>query len=173
MGTGHQSNITLNAGKVVCRLIAACKGWEYRSKLVNNMAAGGYEKQFQSATDGSSWLSRNPESVRKYKNDPLCSFIFTVNAYYNLFCGMLRMNRQENAGKIPMTLPVLFVAGKEDPVGNSGKGVEKVCQAYRNRGMNHVEIKMYAGARHEILNEYGKEQAYEDILNWLEKRICK
>lgn len=168
MGTGDQPNLILGAGKMVCKVIAAFKGWEYRSKLVDSMAAGGYDKQVKG--EGESWLSRNPANVAKYKDDPLSGYMFTVNAYYHMFSGMARMNKQEKAGKVPKALPIFFVAGAEDPVGNCGKAVENVYNRYRKCGMKDVSMKLYDNDRHEILNEDDREQVYQDILSWLEKR---
>ena len=62
MGTGEQPSLVVNAGKLVCKIIAAIKGWDYRSKFVNNLAVGAYEKKL-----GAAWLSKNPENVKKYQ----------------------------------------------------------------------------------------------------------
>ena len=51
-----------------------------------------YNKAFEKETDGSNWLSRNPENVKKYRHDLLCGYMFTVNAYYHMFSGMIKMN---------------------------------------------------------------------------------
>lgn len=165
MGTGEQPNLILAAGKMVCKVIAAVKGWNYRSKFVNSLAVGAYEKKM-----GSAWLSRNPENVKKYGEDPLCGFIFTVNAYYHMFSGMEKMNQQEKEEKTLKSLPMFFVAGKEDPVGNYGKGVETVYGRYKAAGYQDVEIKLYEEDRHEILNEVDREVVFKDILAWLEYR---
>lgn len=170
MGTGQQPSIILHAGKMVCKFIAMCRGWEYRSKLVDSMAAGGYEKAFSNEMDGSNWLSRNPENVKKYRSDSLCGYMFTVNAYYHMFDGMAKMNRQEKEGKMQKELPVLLASGKEDPVGSFGKSVDKVYQKYQSCGMKDIEIKLYEKDRHEILNEVDREKVFEDILKWLENR---
>ena len=168
MGTGDQPNVILHAGKTVCKVIAAFEGWEYRSKLVDSMAAGGYDKQVKG--EGESWLSRNRANVEKYKDDSLSGYMFTVNAYYHMFSGMVRMNHQEKACKIPKELPIFFVAGAEDPVGNCGKAVENVYKRYQKCGMMDDAIKLYENDRHEILNEDDREQVYADLLTWLEKR---
>ena len=168
MGTGDQPNLVLGAGKFVCRVIATFKGWKYRSKFVDGMAAGGYDKQVEG--EGESWLSRNPANVEKYKNDPLSGYMFTVNAYYHMFSGMAKMNQQEKSGMIPKELPIIFVAGDKDPVGNCGKAVESVYERYKKCGIKDVEIKLYKDDRHEILNELDKEQVYQDLLEWLDKR---
>lgn len=165
MGTGEQPSLVVNAGKLVCKIIAAAKGWDYRSKFVNNLAVGAYEKKM-----GPAWLSKNLENVKKYHEDPLCGFIFTVNAYYHMFSGIAKMNQQEKEGKAAKTLPLLFVAGKDDPVGNYGKGVENVYNKYKKCGYQDVELKLYEEDRHEILNEEDKDVVFQDILTWLEIR---
>ncbi len=170
MGTGDQPDIILDAGKMICKVIGTLRGWEYRSKLVDGMAAGGYDKYFKGETGTSGWLSRNPENGEKYKADPLCGYMFTVNGYYHMFSGMKKMNLQEKSGKIPVELPVFFVAGAEDPVGNFGKSVTHVYKRYQDSGMQDVALKLYENDRHEVLNEYDKQQVYNDILLWLDKR---
>ena len=67
-------------------------------------------------------------------------------------------------------LPIFFVAGKEDPVGNYGKGVDNVYCKYVAAGYEDVKIKLYEGDRHEILNELDRDVVFDDILTWLEKR---
>ena len=165
MGTGEQPSIVLGAGKLVCKVIGATKGWYYRSKFVDGLAVGSYKKKL-----GAAWLSKNLENVEKYAADPLSGFTFTVNAYYHMFSGMAKMNQQEKAGKTPKNLPIFFVAGKEDPVGNYGKGVENVYHKYVAAGYEDVNIKLYEGDRHEILNELDRDVVFDDILTWLENR---
>lgn len=170
MGTGEQPTLLLRAGRTICKLLALIHGWDYHSQLVDGMAAGGYEKHFANEEDGSNWLSRNPENVRKYKNDPLCGYMFTVNAYYHMFSGMIQMNHQEKQGRISKKLPILLIAGKEDPVGDYGKSVRKVYKKYKTGGMRSVSVRLYEKDRHEILNELNREEVFGDILQWLEKK---
>ncbi len=170
MGTGNQPNVLLSAGKAICKLTALFKGWNCRSALVDSMAAGGYNKAFEKETDGSNWLSRNPENVSKYKNDLLCGYMFTVNAYYHMFSGMIQMNDQEKAGRIPRSVSVAIVSGKEDPVGDFGKGVRKVYKRYKLMGVQDVKMRLYENDRHEILNELDREVVFQDLLMWLDKR---
>lgn len=102
-----------------------------------------------------------------YVSDPLCSFVFTVNAYYSMFSGMISMQRKEGVYMIPKNLPILFAAGSEDPVGNFGKGVRKIYEKYRAAGIRDVSLQLYTGDRHEILNESDREQVYDDLFEWL------
>ncbi len=168
MGSGDQPDIAVNGGKMVCKLMAAFKGWEYRSDFVNGLVIGGFEKKM-----GKAWLSRNEENVRTYAADPLSGFVFTLNAFYHMFGGMCKMNAQEKSGNVPKELPIFFVAGSEDPVGNNGKGVEALYRRYQEKGAKNVQMKLYEGDRHEILNELDKAVVYEDILSWIQSNILE
>lgn len=68
-------------------------------------------------------------------------------------------------------LPVFFIAGEDDPVGNYGVGVRQAAEAFRNCGMQKVDVKLYPLCRHEILNEINKEEVFADIANWTESNI--
>ena len=166
MGTGEQPDLILAGGKMVCKVIAAFKGWEHRSKFVNSLVIGGFEKEM-----GKGWLSRNVENVKNYAKDPLSGFVFTLNAFYHMFDGMSKMNKQEKAGNFSKELPLFFVAGSEDPVGAHGKGVETVYQRYLDKGAKNTDIKLYPDDRHEILNELDKDVVYEDIYRWMTENI--
>lgn len=171
MGTGHHSMPELVAGRLLCRIIAAVKGWDYRSSFVKKMAMGSFNKHFQPEKTGAEWLSRDEEITGAYAKDPLCSFDFTINAYFHMFGGMMKLMHTSSIRKIPVNLPVLFVAGREDPVGNMGKSVIKVYNAYKKNNIQDVKIKLYKDDRHEILNELDRENVYDDIYRWMEKRL--
>lgn len=171
MGTGDHSMFTLNMGQLLCRLTALFKGWKYRSAFINSLSFGGYNKRFKHSTDGSTWLSANAENCKKYAEDPLCTFMFTVNGYYQMFRGLKVLARKGSVERIPKELPVLFVAGSDDPVGNFGKSVRKVYGKYQAAGIRDVKIKLYKGDRHEILNETDREKVYGDLYRWIRKRI--
>ena len=73
--------------------------------------------------------------------------------------------------KVRKDLPIFIISGKEDPVGNFGKMVEKCYKGYKAEGIKDVTLKLYDGMRHEILNEIGKEKVYKDILDWIKEKI--
>ena len=171
MGTGDQPPLMVSAGKILCRIIAGLKGWNYRSKLVDNMAFGSYNKRFEPARTPKDWLTKDEKVVDEYLANPWCTFRFTVNAYYHMFCGMQVLADKRSLERIPKDLPIFFVAGAEDPVGNFGKSVEKVYQKYKQCGIRDVRIKLYENDRHEILNETDRQKVFEDLAEWTENKI--
>lgn len=176
MGTGSQPGATLGAGKALCGLIGAFCGENHISKMLNSIAFGTYCKRIDSPKTEFDWLSVNEENVNRYIADPGCGFIFPVNGFKTLFELIARAQEPKNLEKIPKALPVLFVSGSEDPVGNYGKGPKEVCESYQKQGILDVSLKLYEGMRHEILNENGKVTPMTDVRDFIEKcvtRACK
>lgn len=171
MGTGSQPTVMLNVGKGLSSLIASFKGWDYRSKFIDNLAFGAYNKRFEPSRTSRDWLTKDADIVDAYIANPRCTFMFTVNGYYNLFYSIKDCQNKKNIDRIPKDLPVFFVAGKDDPVGNFGKGVEKACDGFIRAGIKDVNIKLYKDDRHEILNETNRKTVFDDILKWIQSKI--
>lgn len=167
----EQPEAVLHMGRLLCRIMAVLRGWHYRSHLVDKMVVGAFNKKYKPARTRADWVTSDNERLDAYVADPLCSFVFTVNAYYHMFGGMLRMQKKESVFMIPKTLPILMAAGTEDPVGGYGKGVRKVYEKYKAAGIRDVTLRLYANDRHELLNETDREQVYQDMLEWLESKI--
>lgn len=171
MGTGWKGKALLTMGQTLCRIIAAFKGWKHRSPLVDNLSFGSYNKRFEPGNTPKDWITSDKKKCAEYVSDPLCSFVFTVSAYYQMFEGMKVLTKKESTENIKKDLPVFIVSGAEDPVGDFGKGVQKVYEQFRGAGIQDVTMKLYEGDRHEILNETDRELVYEDIYQWISEII--
>ena len=171
MGTGFEPLYKLQAAKALCKTIAMVKGWKHRSKLVNDMAFGSYNKHFEPARTSVDWLTKDEKIVDWYLSEPRCTFVFTLNGYYNMFEGIARLHNKDLLRIVPKDLPVLFVSGEEDPVGSFGAEVKAAAKSLIDVGVQNVEVKLYPNDRHEILNELDKETVYEDLYNWLNNLI--
>lgn len=167
MGTGCQPKLLVKLGKLLTRLLACFKGWHHRSGLVTAIAFGGYNKKISPLRTEKDWLTKDEAIVDTYLADERCSFIFTLNGYYGMFSGIDRLYQKQYLAEMPKGLPVLFVSGKEDPVGEYGKAVHRVVQMFRGAGMSDIQEKLYPGDRHEILNEIDRNVVYQDILQWI------
>lgn len=160
------------AGKVVARLIGAFRGDRHRSKLLHTIAFGSYTKRCPKGCSKSAWISRDNELVARYDADPFCNYLFTVRGYIDLFTLLGSVSAKSWASKVPADLPMLLMAGEEDPVGAYGAGVRKVHDRLLAAGAKDVALRLYAGDRHEILNEPDREVAYGDILTFIETQIA-
>ncbi|MBQ7652826.1 MAG: alpha/beta hydrolase [Clostridia bacterium] len=135
----------------LCNCIAAFKGEKHLSKMIDGIAFGSYNKKFEGRTNFD-WLTKDNDIVDAYIADEDCGYLFTLNGYKGLFGALKFANSKECFAATPDTLPILLIAGADDPVGNYGKGVQEVYDKFKGRGIN-VDIKLYPNARHEILNE--------------------
>ena len=170
LGTGFQPKALVRLAKGVCRVQAALFGWQHRSKLVERLSFAGYNNGLEGRTTHD-WLNRDAAEVDKYLADERCTFTFTVNAYYSMFSGILRLHDPAFVAQMPKDLPLLFLAGDADPVGERGKGVERAVQSLRDAGVQNMEVKFYPGARHELLVETNRREVFADIAGWIEKQL--
>ena len=169
-GTGQQAAALSMAGNALANALARLHGERYKSGLLHSMADGAYSKAVKNPRTDFDWLSTDPAQVDAYINDSECGQMFTVGGYATLTALTGEVVRAESASKVPKVLPLLFIAGGEDPVGDCGRGVRKAAEEYRNAGVQSVETKIYAGMRHEILNEPGRARVMADVEAWLAKQ---
>lgn len=169
MGTGDVDPGTAKAGLFVIRLLKVLRGERFRSTFVQNMT---YSKPYQKfdltgAVPENSWLTKDTEIVKRYYADPLCTFVFTLNAYQGLIEATLYDTDPANIAKIPADLPILLASGADDPVGDCSEGVNRVYQKFAKAGLN-VQLHLYENDRHEILNETDRGLVWHDMLTFLE-----
>ena len=170
LGTGDMSREVLRFGMFLTSAMAAHKGWRHRSKLVQAIAFGSYNKRFKPRRTNCDWICSEESVVDEYVKGEKTTFIFTLNGFYNLFYSLYCLTNKSYLERMPKSLPVLFAWGEEDPVGDYGKGVRRVIRQFQEVGMEQVDTMAYPGCRHEILNEKNRMQVYEDIGGWLEEK---
>lgn len=167
VGTGMQSAGMVYGAKAVAGLQRVFLGGRHVSRLLDKLAFGSYNKRIENPRTESDWISRNAENVDKYNADPLCGFVFTVNGFQTLFELIARIRKKKNLQKVPKGLPIFFVSGAQDPVGDYGEGVKRAYASLDAVGLKHLALKLYEGDRHEILNETDAEKVRQDIYDWL------
>ncbi len=171
MGTGGP-NPAAKIGIELAKAIKKKYGAHHVSGLVYKLAFGSYNNRTEKLGEYD-WLSVNKENVEKFEADELCGFPFTVSAMQDLITLTYRCNSKEVINATPKDLPVLLVAGTDDPVGAYGKGVVKVGNMFCTAGVKDVKVKLYKGYRHEILNEACGRRVSADILDFADRVIAK
>lgn len=164
-------NVMTNFGILASKLVMIFKGSLYRSPLLDKMAFGNFNKKVNNPRTSKDWLSQDEEIVDKYLNDSKCMFTFTAAGFKDLMSLATLTNQKSWFKELDKELPIYLIAGEDDPVGNYGKGVKKVYSQLLKYGQKDTEIKLYPKGRHEILNEINKEEVYQDVLNWINRRV--
>ncbi len=152
-------------GLNVAKLVGKIKGEKYRSKFIQKLAFGSYSSKKEKSEN--SWICDNEETVNNYDKDKLCGFIFTANGFQNLFGLMIDIYGKKNWTLKNKNLPILFIAGKNDPVIiNKDKWLESQ-EFLKKLGYKNIQNKLYDRMRHEILNEKESNIVYKDILDFI------
>jgi alpha-beta hydrolase superfamily lysophospholipase len=109
-------------------------------------------------------ISRDPEVVKAYVNDPLVFAGKTpARLAAEMLKGMLRVTAE--VGKI--TLPFIVVQGSKDQLVDPG-GAKML---YDGAGSKDKTIKVYDGLYHEVHNEPERETMFKDVETWLAARV--
>src|SRR5919107_737833 len=101
---------------------------------------------------GYEWLSRDEAEVDRYVADRLCGFDLRDETVPALFGAAGTLADPTTLAGIRPDLPLLIASGSDDPLAGGGQLAEVLGQRYRDAGLVDVTVRLYAGARHEILN---------------------
>lgn len=158
-------NPVKGAGIALARMIGTFRGWHYRPRILQDLSFGSYNKPFASEGWSAGWVCSDRAVLEAYHSDPLCQYIFTADGFLNLLLLMKDCYSTGDKTKHPK-LPVRFISGAEDPCRISDKDLEAAVGQMRRRGYQDVTLKVYPGMRHEIHNETGRQEVWDDILSF-------
>lgn len=161
------SNPAAGMGALLAKTIGKIKGDHHRSRLLQKMSLGAYNKKITAPTSPNSWICTAQSVVSAYDDSPHCGFTFTTNGFKNLFLLMKETYSPKGWKMANPELPILFLSGENDPCIVSKKAFIESVHLMKKVGYKNTSFKLYPSMRHEIHNEPGKEEVYEDIWNTL------
>ena len=103
-------------------------------------------------------LSRDPEIVKKYEEDPLVFGVVTTRFYTEMLNAQQRVRDSAPQGDIPLLLQV----GEEDKIVDSKSSIE-MAKSWKKP----AKIITYPNLYHEIFNEPEKDKVIADLVEWL------
>jgi alpha-beta hydrolase superfamily lysophospholipase len=129
-------------------------------------ALSAFNDPFEPARTRFDWLSRDDAEVDAYLADPLCGddMPLTQGFVADLF-GIVG-DAVGPTALAALSCPVFVIAGDRDPSGAMGEHPKALEAALRDAGVT-VELRLYPGARHELLNETNRDQVTADVIAWL------
>jgi alpha-beta hydrolase superfamily lysophospholipase len=116
-----------------------------------------------SAQFNAEMFTRDPEMIKRINNDPLEVRELTAKFFLSIFKSLIYVNM--NANKI--TLPTLMLLAGRDTMISA-----EAAEAYFKKiPSKDKELKWYPEMYHALYVDSGRERVFEDILNWLNKRV--
>lgn len=159
-------NPLIDAGILLSKLVRIVKGDRHRSKMLSFVSTGKGDKLFPGEGAGA-WLSRNYECTKAFYENPKGKHKFTTNGFENLF-KLMKHTYQKKRYKVKNPkLPILFMSGEKDAVRLNPIKWSRSLNFLYDVGYKNVTGKLYKNMRHEVFNEIGREEVFEELLRFL------
>lgn len=161
-----QPAMLYRAARWIVRLERLRQGPKGRSALIEWLSFGSFNNAFKPNRTRFDWLSRDPDQVDAYENDPLCGFRCTNQLWLDLLSGLEHISHVANLSQIDPNVPLLVIGGECDPV-SEGKRLNDLANALRAAGCRQLMLTVYPQARHELFNETNRDAVTSDVIEWL------
>lgn len=166
-GTGFYPSYLMNVGSFLAQILPP----KEKSHILDFLAFGQNNRKINNKKTTFDWLSRDEQAVQLYIDDPNTGFIPTARFFYDLMEGLKTIHNQQRNLLINKDLPLFFISGDADPVGDYSKGIWKTAHLYKGAGMNNIKVMLFEEGRHELLSELNKVEVYDTIYNWIRVNI--
>ena len=167
-GTAWQPAAAMPAIVKVMELICKRNGETLPNEKVQNLVFGPYNAKSEHPRTSLDWVCRDKRVVDDHPMNH--GFRPSAGLLRDMMVGIDFIERSANLSAMRKDLPVFFIAGGADPVGNYGNGIDVCVRAFRKAGMKDISKRIYPLCRHEILNEINREEIYEDVAAWIEEK---
>jgi alpha-beta hydrolase superfamily lysophospholipase len=130
-----------------------------------------FNAAFAPARTDYDWLSRDEAIVDAYVADPACGFGIDAEATRGMFAGARRLADPAQVAAMRSDLPVYIAVGENDPVNGGLALLTPLTDRYQAAGLGDVTVRVYPGARHEILNETNRDEVIAELNAWLDRVV--
>ncbi|MEL6921511.1 MAG: alpha/beta hydrolase [Pseudomonadota bacterium] len=141
-------------------------GSDVASQIMPKLTFQDWAKKIDARRTDFDWLSRMPDEVDAYINDPDCGWDASVSLWQDIFKMVFAGGRVDRVQDSARALPFMLVGGGHDPATFGGKAVNTQANRMRGAGFSSVLHKHYPDARHETLNDLDADRAIADFVAW-------
>jgi alpha-beta hydrolase superfamily lysophospholipase len=165
-GTYRESPLLARAGAMLARFERLRLGPRGRSRLINALTVGAFNRRFSPIRTAFDWLSRDEAVVNRYMADPLCGFPASVQLWIEL------LNALAEGLPMPPRIPVCVLLGERDSVCAADPTAQKLIASFINVGIDRLSQCVYPDARHELFHETNRDEVIHDLIGWLDQINC-
>ena len=169
-GTGRVNRFILYSLIPLAKLEKLIRGEKAESVLMEKIMFASHNRDFEPARTELDWLTRDTETVESYLEDDLAGFSCTTGFYDEFVLGLRSIAAREAPERFPRNLRLLLLVGENDPVGGE-REIRKLAERFREFEELTAQLKVYEGARHELLHEINREEVIKDTVDWLDEAV--
>jgi len=103
-------------------------------------------------------ISRDPEVVRIFREDPLCHQVMTPRAYTEAMANLQTLDAERDR----IATPLLVLLAGDDRIVST-----PAAEAFARRLAGDVTVRTYAGLYHNIFHEPNRGPVLDDLVTWL------
>ncbi len=167
VGSGNQPDTLISLTRILVNKEIKKVGFNSCSPLIDSLSFKAFNRKFAPNRTFVDWLCSDEEQIDIYCKDNLCWRYNSAGLLLQMLDSMQRSANYTNWNK---ELPVLFLSGMDDPVGNFGKGPKRLKTKMNRSGISNVQLHLFPKARHDIFHEYKigvADEALKILINWL------
>lgn len=173
VGTGQIAPIKIKIAKFIAKSEAKKHGEDNPTPMIKSLSFDNYNKLFKPNRTDYDWLCLSKTSLDKYIKDEKRGKELSAGLFREMLSGMEYTGNLENIKKMNKDIPIIFLSGEMDPVGEKGKSVKKAYSDFKKVGIEDVDMKLYKDLRHDILHEDNCVEIYNDIYNFIKEKVIK
>ena len=173
-GSDRPGRSQCGAAALLARIECARLGTDGVSRPLQQLIIGAYDRRlsrYYGSVRENAWLSSDAAAVDAYNGDPDCGFSLRAGAWHTLLRGIARSSSSYRLHQLPMRLPLLIMAGRDDPMGGFGRGPQRMARALDGDGQRALELRVYDGQRHELLHDTAADTVMADVRSWLDRWV--
>ena len=152
-GTGHQPGWLLSIMMAIVKREFKRISFDGTTDLIKQLSFGTYNQKFKPNRTEADWLCSDTQTLDSYLADPLVRKNISAGLFWELLGSMKRSGSAFEYDGWDTSLPILLISGRDDPVGDAGKGVRAIYNRMKKTGMENVTLNLLPNARHDIFHE--------------------
>ena len=156
--------------KLIIKIDIFFNGRNKLNNIMERLTTKRFNSNFKPNRTEFDWISDDEDSVDNYIEDDLCGFKVTNGLWLDMVEGIESTFKDENYMSNNKNLRILLVAGSKDPVGDNGKGVERLYTFLKNHFKN-LSLFTFGNGRHEIFSDLNKDRRYKLLTDFFDKEI--
>ena len=170
-GTGYQPGWLLSIMMGVVNSQIKKAGFDQTTDQVRQLSFGTYNQKFKPNRTTADWLCADEIELDKYLADPLVRKDISAGLFWELLGSMKRTGTAQAYANWDKDMLIMLLYGGDDPVGDAGKGAQRIYNQMKKAGLQNVELWGIPDARHDIFHEEANgtaELVRHEISDWLE-----